>query len=45
MCSGLVVVLEVQLLELGGGHVPNQHGEIVETFCALTGPWDVNMGE
>jgi len=40
MCSGLVVALEVRLLESGGGQ-----GEVVEAFRGHAGPWDVNMGE
>jgi nucleoside-diphosphate kinase len=45
MCSGLVVALEVRLLESGGGRAPDRQGEVVETFRAHAGPWDVNMGE
>ncbi|KAL3775718.1 hypothetical protein ACHAW5_003233 [Stephanodiscus triporus] len=42
MCSGLVVALEIRLLELGGF---NQQEDIVETFRAHAGPWDVNMAK
>jgi nucleoside-diphosphate kinase len=46
MCSGLVVALEVRLLESSGGdHAPDRQGEIVEAFRGHAGPWDVNMGE
>lgn len=46
MCSGLVVALEVRLLESSGGdHAPDRQGGIVEAFRGHAGPWDVNMGE
>ncbi len=33
MCSGLVVALEVWLLELGGGNAPNRQGGVIEVEC------------